>query len=348
MARSTGGRLRIGRRSARLCQTQGRCPIPPHILAVGRTLDWIERGLAEKFQTATLPPGADPNALPPQARSGIIGAACFGGGFIDRRLVDALPDLRVVVNFGAGYDRIDLAACRERGVAVAYLPGVTATCVADHAMALILSQARGIVPAQHFIASGQWLERRFPLMRRVSGRKLGVYGLGAIGLAVAKRAAGFDMPVGYHNRRPRTDGAHRYFASLRELAAWADVLLVSCPATPQTEKSVDAAVLEALGPVGLLVNVARGSIVDEEALVDALDRGAIAGAALDVLAVEPARPAAFIGRDNVVLTPHCAGGTLETWRDTFDRLVANLERYLATGEVLDPVPWPEEERPPAR
>jgi hydroxypyruvate reductase len=243
-----------------------------------------------------------------------------------------------LVNFGAGYDRIDLDACRMRGIAAAYLPGMTSTCVADHAMALLLSLARGIVPAQRFVETGQWLERRFPLTRRISGRKLGIYGLGGIGIAVARRAAGFAMPVGYHSRRRRTDIDFSYFQTLRELASWADILLISCPATPQTIGSVDQAVLAALGPEGLLVNVARGSILDEAALIDALDRHAIAGAALDVFAAEPTRPEALIGRDNVVLTPHCAGGTVETWNATFDRLVANFETFFATGAVLDPIP----------
>jgi lactate dehydrogenase-like 2-hydroxyacid dehydrogenase len=315
-----------------------RAAIQPQILAVGRTLDWIEEGLAERFRTAVLRPGASPNTLPSELRDAVAGAACFGGGFVDRALLDALPRLRVVVNFGAGYDRIDLDACRARAIAVAYLPGLTSTCVADHAMALMLSLARRIVPAHHFVETGQWLERRFPLKRRFSGRKLGIYGLGSIGLAVARRAAGFDMPVGYHNRRRRTDVGFSYFHTLGELASWADILLISCPATPETIGSVDAAVLAALGADGILVNVARGSIVDEASLIEALDRSAIAGAALDVFATEPTRPQGLIGRPNVVLTPHCAGGTIETWTETFHRLVANLNGFFATGSVLDPIP----------
>jgi hydroxypyruvate reductase len=310
----------------------------PRILAVGRTLDWIERGLEERFPTTVLSPGQAVGTLAPAVREAVTGAACFGGGFIDRELIESLPNLRVVVNFGAGYDRIDLGACRVRGIAVAYAPGVTSTCVADHAMALMLALARQVVPAHRFVETGEWRERRFPLTSRVSGRKLGIYGLGGIGGAVARRAAGFDMPVGYFNRRRRPDVGFAAFGSLNYLAAWADVLLISCPATPATVGSVDAGVLALLGPDGLLVNVARGSIVDEGALIDALDQNAIGGAALDVFATEATRPERLIGRDNVLLSPHCAGGTIETWTETFERLVANLERFFAEGSVLDPVP----------
>ncbi len=307
------------------------------LLIVGRPLDFILRRLQEEFRVTVVPEGARPRDLLPERRAAVEAVACIGGGAVPAEDIAALPNLRVIANFGAGYDRIDVSAARARRIQVSYLPGVTATCVADHAFPLLLAAARGIVAGQRHVESGAWIERRFPLMHRVAGRRLGIYGLGAIGREAAKRAQGFDMPVGYHNRRP-ADVPYRYFPTLRELAAWADVLLVACPATEETKGAVDAIVLEALGPEGLLVNIARGSIVDEDALVAALDARRIAGAALDVVAVEPSRPQHLIGRDDVVLTPHVAGGTHETWRDATERLAANLSAFVRTGSVLDPVP----------
>jgi hydroxypyruvate reductase len=307
------------------------------LLIVGRPLDFIVRRLGEEFRVTVVPEGARPRDLLPERRAAVNALTCIGGGSAPAEDIAALPNLRVIANFGAGYDRIDVGAAKARGIAISYLPGVTATCVADHAFALMLAATRGIVAGQRHVESGAWIERRFPLMRRASGRKLGIYGLGAIGREAAKRAQGFDMAVGYHNRR-RADVPYRYFPSLRDLAAWADVLLVACPASEETKGTVNAQVLDALGPEGLLVNIARGTIVDEDALVAALDDGRIAGAALDVLAVEPSRPERLVGRDNVVLTPHVAGGTHETWRDATERLAANLSAFARTGSVLDPIP----------
>ena len=305
----------------------------PKVLVLGRPLDWILARLRDRYEVVEGSPSASD-------ASDADAAVCFGGGQVDRAALDALPALQVVVNFGAGYDRIDVGAARERGIAVAYLPGLTSTCVADHAMALLLAARRGIVAGHAFIGEGRWLQQRFPLMQRASGQKLGIYGLGGIGHALARRAEGFDMPVAYHNRSLRRDVGYRYFGSLLDLAAWADILAVCCPATPATVGSVNAEVLTALGPGGLLVNVARGSIVDENALVDALDHGCIAGAALDVFPIEPCRPDRLLGRDNVVLTPHVGGGTDQTWQDTADRMIGNLDSYFAHGHVLDPVPGP--------
>lgn len=306
------------------------------LLITGRPLDWIVEKLGTRFTVSVAPDGiAD---LPDARLGGVVAVAVFGGGMVDEPVLARLPALRGVVNFGVGYDRIDVAAAARRGLPVGYLPGTTAGCVADHAWALLLALGRRVVSGHAFVTSGEWLERRFPLTRRVSGRRLGIYGMGAIGSAIAKRAAGFDMEIAYHNRRARTDTPHRYVGSLRELAAWADILAIACPATPETIGSVDDAVLAALGPEGLIINIARGSIVDEDALVAALDGGRIAGAGLDVFAVEPTRPDRLIGRENVVLTPHCAGGTQETWTDTVNRLHDNLVALVETGAVLDPVP----------
>jgi hydroxypyruvate reductase len=319
---------------------------PPQLLIVGRPLDWIVERLEKRFAVTVLPDGVGDLSLEDAAETALV--ANFGGGVMDASAIARLPKLRGIVNFGVGYDRVDIAEAMRRGIPVGYLPGTTAACVADHAMAILLALMRRIVPAHAFVTRGEWVERRFPLTSRVTGRRLGIYGLGAIGAAAAKRAAGFDMPIGYHNRSARTDVSYRYFPTLTSLAEWAEILLVACPATAQTLGSVNALVLEALGPAGVLVNIARGSIVDEAALIAALDSRAIAGAALDVFATEPARQDQFAERENLVLTPHIAGGTNETWRDTVDLLEANLIAVVETSAVLNPVPGTHAAGGPAR
>ena len=205
-------------------------------------------------------------------------------------LMARLPALKAIVSFGVGYDPIDVPAAQARGIAISNTPEVLNDCVADLAMGLIIDGRRQLSRADRFVRAGGWLNGNLPLARRVTGSRLGILGLGRIGLAVARRAEGFAMPVRYHNRRPLTDCPYEYAGSLVELARWADVLLLTCVGGPQTRGPVDRDVLEALGPEGLLVNVARGSVVDEPALVDALQAGRLGGAALDVFAQNPVCP----------------------------------------------------------
>jgi hydroxypyruvate reductase len=247
------------------------------------------------------------------------------------------PGLKFIAVFGAGYDRVDLAAMQERGIALANTPGVTDSCVADMAMALLLATSRQICLGDRHVRAGRWPQGRLPLASRFSGRRLGIFGLGGIGAAIARRAAGFDLEIGYHNRRRRGDVAYRYFEDLAALAGWADYLVVACPASPQTYRRVDAAVLAALGPSGVIVNIARGSIIDEDALVAALEKRAIAGAGLDVFAQEPTVPPRLVALDNVVLAPHVAGSTHETWDEASALLVRNLDHFFTMGRPLTPV-----------
>jgi lactate dehydrogenase-like 2-hydroxyacid dehydrogenase len=243
----------------------------------------------------------------------------------------------MLASFGVGYDKVDRGALAQRGVRLSNTPGVVATCVADHAMGLLIALVRRIAHADRLAHAGVWGKQAIGLTTRVSGKRLGILGLGDIGVRVAQRAAGFDMPIGYHNRHQRPEQAHGYFPSAVELAHWADYLVVACPGGPATRHLVNAAVLEALGPYGVLINVARGSVVDESALVAALAAGRLGGAALDVFDKEPGIPAALTAMDNVVLTPHIAGSTRETWRETFDLMCANLAAYLAGQPLPTPV-----------
>ncbi|NLH82339.1 MAG: 2-hydroxyacid dehydrogenase [Phyllobacteriaceae bacterium] len=256
---------------------------------------------------------------------------------LDAATMARLPGLRAVASFGVGVDAIDLTAARARGIAVSNTPEVLDECVADHAFALVLATMRRTAEADRFVRAGLWTASRFPLATRVSGKRLGILGLGRIGKVVARRASGFDMAIGYHNRRADPSVAHAYFVSLRELAAWSDVLVVTCPGGEATRGIVDAEVLAALGPTGFLVNVARGSVVDEAALIAALQAGAIAGAGLDVFVDEPRVPDALRLRDDVVATPHVASATRETRGAMEDLTLANVERFLATGGLVTPV-----------
>jgi lactate dehydrogenase-like 2-hydroxyacid dehydrogenase len=258
---------------------------------------------------------------------------------VPTEVMNALPSLRAVVNFGVGYDTTDTATARERGILVANTPDVLTDCVADTALGLTIDLLRGLSAADRFVRRGDWAAGAgFPLMRRVSGKRVGILGLGRIGQAIATRFEAFGCPVGYHSRREVEGTSYWYAASPAELAAGVDILVVATAGGAGTTHLVDRTVLEALGPDGYLVNIARGSVVDEEALVELLTSGGLAGAGLDVFAAEPHVPEALLALDNVVLLPHLGSGTVET-RAAMERLVLdNLESYLADGKVLTPVP----------
>jgi hydroxypyruvate reductase len=256
---------------------------------------------------------------------------------VDVREMNRQPGLKLIAVFGVGVDRVDLAAAKERGIVVANTPGVTNTCVADMAMALLLATVRRICVADRHVRAGLWPQRSLALSRRFSGRRLGIFGLGGIGAAIARRAAGFDMEIGYHNRRKRSDVPYKYYGDLSALAEASDYLVVACPASPETNRRVDAKVLAALGPAGVVVNIARGSIIDEGALIEALENRLIAGAGLDVFAQEPNVPPRLFALDNVVLAPHIAGSTQETWQEAGALLIQNLDHFFSTGRPLTPV-----------
>jgi lactate dehydrogenase-like 2-hydroxyacid dehydrogenase len=306
------------------------------IIVVGAVRPVLVDALKAQYRVHDLTGGAD-RALALAAAARAAAAVTSGAAGIDAQTVAALPALKLVASFGVGIDKVDRAALAARAIALTNTPGATDHCVADHAIGLMLAVARRIAAGDRFVRSGAWLKQRYGLMHRVTGGKLGVLGLGSIGAQVAKRAAGFDMPVGYHNRRRRPDVPHRYFDSPVELARWADVLVVACPGGAETRHIVNAAVLEALGPAGMVVNIARGSVIDEAALAAALGLGAIAGAGLDVFETEPCHPIALAGFDNVVLTPHIAGSTEETWADCEAMVLENLRRFFAGEALLSPV-----------
>ena len=266
--------------------------------------------------------------------------AIAGGGEsrVPRALMDQLPALEMISVMGVGYDGVDVTAALERRVPVTHTPGVLNEDVADLAIGLMLSVARRIPQADQYVRTGQWLNGPMPLACKVSGARLGIVGLGRIGQAIADRARAFNMSIAYTARHQKPDAPYRYYASAQALASEADFLVLVTPGGAGTRKLVNAEVLKALGPKGYLINVARGSVVDQSALVDALQKGLIAGAGLDVFEDEPNVPAELRAMDNVVLTPHMASATLQTRQAMADLAAANLHAHFAGQPLLSPVP----------
>jgi len=247
--------------------------------------------------------------------------------------IAACPNLRLLAAQGAGYENLDVAAARARGVPVCNGAGTNDDCVADHAMALLLASVRALPRQDAALRAGVWRDA-LPLRPHLSGRHLGVVGLGGIGRKIAARAGAFGMVIGYHNRQPSAlAGGATYFDSVNALATWADDLVVATPGGVGTTHIVDAAVLAALGPDGHLVNIARGSCVDTAALAAALREGQIGGAALDVYEGEPQPPQALLVLDNVILTPHVAGWSPQAIRATVENFLSNVAA-LERGEPL--------------
>jgi len=250
--------------------------------------------------------------------------------------IDALPKLKLAHALGVGYEKIDVAHAKKRGIATSNGAGTNDTCVADHTMALILAMIRNVPQLDQLTRKGFW-RTEIPWPLHVSGKKLGILGLGAIGEKIAKRAQAFDMAIGYHNRRERVDGAHTYFPSLKALAEWADILVVATPGGPDTQHLVNADILNQLGSEGYLVNIARGSVVDTAALEHALRHGLIKGAALDVYEDEPHVPPSLFDLTNLVLTPHVAGWSPEAIQLTVDKFLENARRLYAGEPLLTPI-----------
>lgn len=265
---------------------------------------------------------------------GIVTSGSFGA---TEALINRLPELKAIISFGVGYDSIDVAAAHARGVVVTNTPGVLDECVADTAFSILLALGRRICEADRFVRAGKWPTDRFPLSHSLAGKTCGIVGLGNIGRSIARRAEAFGMNIAYHNRRPREGVPYTYHETLIGLLEAADYAVVVVPGGSETNHLIGQTELDALGPKGYLVNIARGSVVDEAALVKALQEGAIAGAALDVFADEPNVPSALLELDNVVLTPHIGSGTHETRQAMADLVYDNLQGFFRHGVPVTPV-----------
>jgi hydroxypyruvate reductase len=305
----------------------------PALLQALPLLPSLERQLNERYTVHRLPaPGPERAAFLAERGAGfeaLVTSAAYGA---DAGLIGALPKLRVISSFGVGLDKLDVGAASARGIPVGYTPDVLNDCVADLAFGLLLAVGRRIPEADRFVRTGRWSAQPptpFPLGRQVSGARLGIVGLGRIGRTIARRAGGFDMEVRYHSRRPVEGVAWQHEPQLVELARWADFLVVITAGGAETRHLVDATVLDALGTKGYLVNVSRGSVIDEAALVRALREKRIAGAALDVYEREPHVPYELFTLDNVVLAPHIASATVQTREAMAQRVVDNLDAFFA-------------------
>jgi lactate dehydrogenase-like 2-hydroxyacid dehydrogenase len=302
------------------------------ILQLGPLTERFNRGLAAEHEVLRIWE-QDADAVLDQHAQRIdivVTSARFG---CTAALIERLPNLQAIVSFGVGYDSIDVKAAKARGIPVSNTPDVLNDCVADLAFGLIIDCARQMSRADRFVRAGEWPSGGLPLAARVSGKKLGIVGLGRIGEAVAKRSSGFDMQVRYHNRRAVPDSEYGYEANLIDLARWSDFLVLTCPGGESTRNLIDREVIDALGPNGTLINVSRGSVVDEAALVDALAEGRLGGAGLDVYAKEPEVPQELLELPNVVLLPHIGSATEETRLAMEELLLANLHAFLERGEM---------------
>jgi hydroxypyruvate reductase len=266
--------------------------------------------------------------------------AIAGGGEsqVTRALMDQLLALEMISVFGVGYDRYDVATARERGISITNTPDVLTDDVADMGISLMLAIARTIPQADKYVREGKWSSGPLPLARKVTGARLGIVGLGRIGSAIARRAASFDMSISYTSRNKVADSPYAYYPTPAALAAEVDFLMVITPGGAGTKGLINAEVLSALGSKGYLINVARGSVVDESALITALQNNVIAGAALDVFENEPHVPAALCAMTNVVLAPHVASATWQTRRAMADLAFGNLQAHFAGKPLLTPVP----------
>ena len=310
------------------------------ILQHGPLAPPLEARLRDEFAVERLPDG-DARAAFLAARGAEFEGLVTSGGFgADAALLDALPSLQVISSFGVGIDRVDLHAAAARGVAVGHTPDVLNDCVADLAFGLLIDVARGLSACDRFVRRSDWVRSKMPLATRVSGKRLGIVGMGRIGRAIALRSVGFDMAVRYHSRSPVAETDYRHEPSLVELARWCDFLIVIVPGGPATQHLISAEVIDALGPQGFLINIARGSVVDEDALVRALRERRIAGAGLDVYADEPNVPAALFELDNVVLLPHVGSATHETREAMAELTFHNLQSWFAEGRLVAAAPLP--------
>jgi lactate dehydrogenase-like 2-hydroxyacid dehydrogenase len=267
---------------------------------------------------------------------------------IDDAYLAQFPNLEIVTSFGVGYDHIDARAAAARGIVVAHTPGVLDAETADTALGLMLNAVRRFSAAEAYLRAGRWAkEGPFPLSASLRGRRMGVLGLGRIGKEIAKRAAAFGVEIVYHGRRPQSDAPYLYYPTLLSMAKAVDILMVAAPASADTRHIINAEVLDALGPDGVLINIARGSLVDDDALIAALRERRILAAGLDVFPHEPQVPEGYLSLDNAVLMPHVGSASVSTRLAMANLVVDNLFAYMDGKGPIAPTPetpWPQTKR----
>jgi lactate dehydrogenase-like 2-hydroxyacid dehydrogenase len=308
-----------------------------HVLAAAKLSPLYTAQLSAAYQFHDPLHETDPAAFAKVAPL-VRAVAGSGDSRVSAELMAQLPALELISIMGVGYDGVDVAAAKARGVMVTHTPNVLNDDVADLAISLMLCAARQLPAADRFVRSGQWLKGPMPLARKMSGARLGLVGMGRIGQAIAQRAQAFGMQIAYHTRTPKADVPYAHHADLLSLARDSDFLVLITPGGAGTRHLVNAQVLQALGPKGFLVNVARGSVVDEAALIEALEGGVIGGAALDVFEDEPRVPQRLMDLPQVVLVPHIGSATGQTRQAMADLAFGNLREHFAGRPVLTPVP----------
>ena len=315
----------------------------PEILMPRPMNPLVAEQLSESFILHRLYEQPDPeahlDAIAPRIRGVATGAGTLR---IDSGLIDRLPNLEIIASFGVGYDHVDAVHAGKKGVVVTNTPDVLNEEVADTALGLLLCTLRQLPQAERHLRAGKWLEKPFPLTATLRGRKVGILGYGRIGKAIARRLDAFDVEVVYHGRNRQEGVPHRHFETRLDMARYVDVLIVITPGGAETNNLVDAQVLEALGPDGVLINVARGTVVDEKALIEALRNGTILSAGLDVFAEEPQVPRELIDMEHVVLLPHVGSASVHTRNAMAQLVVDNAKSWFAGKGPLTPVaetPW---------
>jgi len=308
------------------------------LLLMGALLPSIMKTLESTYTVHRFWESKDQDALLSSLSADCVGVVTDGGRGVEAAILEKLPQVKIVAVFGVGVDAVDRAYCKDHAIRVTNTPDVLSDDVADLAIALALAVSRQLVVGDHYARSGRWQsDGAMPLTRRIMGKRAGIFGMGSIGNVLAKRLEGFDMDISYCNRRQRPESAHRYIASLTDLAKQVDFLFITASATDDSIGAINHDVLNALGSEGYLINVSRGSLVDEPALISALQDNLIAGAGLDVFANEPVIPDAFFTMNNVVLQPHNASGTWET-REAMGKLVLdNLSAHFSGQSLLTPI-----------
>jgi len=308
------------------------------VLIIGALLPSLQEAVETHFDATRFWELPDQNAWLAQHGDRIRAIVTSGALGASSEVIGKLPNLEAIFSFGVGYDSIAVDAARDRGIVVTNTPAVLDDCVADTAMALTLDVMRRYSEADRFVRAGKWTQGKFPLASKIGGKKIGIVGLGNIGESIAKRAAAFDMEVLYHNRKPKAGVSYHYYADLDAMISDCDVLVLAVPGGKSTEGLIDAKRIGLLGSKGFLVNIARGSVVDQPALIQALQEKRIAGAGLDVYEDEPNVPQALIDLPNVVLLPHLASGTHETRQAMGDLVWSNIQGYFHDErKVLTPV-----------
>ncbi len=318
-------------------------PDATHILMTGPMMAYAADQLKARFTVHEYWKAEDKAAFLREVADKVRGIAGGGHVRIDGALFDALPKLEMIANFGVGYDNVDAAEAGRRGLVVSNTPDVLTDEVADLAIGLLIATVRQLPQVDRYLREGKWLKAPYPLTTSLRKRKVGIVGLGRIGKAVAQRIEAFGLPVVYHGRSRQADVAYRYYPSLVEMAADVDTLISVAPGGASTHHIINAEVLKALGPDGILINVGRGTVVDEQALIAALRDKTILSAGLDVFEDEPRVPAELIAIDHVVLLPHVGSASVHTREQMGQLVVDNLVSWFEGKGPLTPVaetPWP--------